>query len=197
MPRVSEAAKLEHRRRLLEAAAAEFAAKGLDRARVDDISLAAGLAKGTIYNYFDSKQHVFREVIAAWFERISETRAELPADAPVRRQLLAIVEADMKITGELEEFARVAHREVLRSDPAEVAELVPVGNPLDEDVLGVIARAQERGEVRSDRDAAGLTRLFAALVSGLLLEHWLPDSTIALTDIPEIAVDLYLQGVGV
>ena len=50
MPRVSEATKAEHRQRLLDAAAAEFAAKGLDGARIDDISVAAGLAKGTIYN---------------------------------------------------------------------------------------------------------------------------------------------------
>ena len=45
MPRVSEATKAENRDRLLAAAASEFAARGLGGARIDDISLAAGLAK--------------------------------------------------------------------------------------------------------------------------------------------------------
>jgi AcrR family transcriptional regulator len=45
MARVDERTRIEHRKRLLDAAASEFAAKGLDGARVDDISIAAGLAK--------------------------------------------------------------------------------------------------------------------------------------------------------
>ncbi len=196
VPRVSEETKREHRRRLLEAAAAEFAAKGLDGARVDDISLAAGLAKGTIYNYFESKQHVFREVIEAWFERINETRAEVESNAPVRQQLLAVAEADMVVTGELEEFARVAFREVLRSDPAEAAELMPSWDPVDEAIVAIVKNGQAMGEIRIDRDAEALARLFTTLSTGLLFEHWLPGSTIALEDIPEMIVDYYLEGAG-
>lgn len=193
---MSEATKVEHRRRLLEAAAAEFAAKGLDGARVDDISVAAGLAKGTIYNYFDSKHHVFREVVAEWFDRIRASRVEPPSGASVREQLLAVLEADMKVTGELEEFARVAYREVLRTDPIEAAELVPAGNPVDDDVADILRRGQEAGEIQAARSPDELARLFAALVSGLLFEHWLPDSAVALADIPELVVDTFLSGVG-
>ena len=197
VPRVSEATKVEHRQRLLEAAAAEFAAKGLDGARVDEISLAAGLAKGTIYNYFDSKQHVFREVIAAWFERIAERRVAVPEDAPVREQLLAVVQADMEVTGELEEFARVAYREVLRADPTEAAELVPSRNPVDDDVVAIIERAQRNGLVSAGRSAISQARVVAALITGLLFEHWLPDAELGLADIPELVVDTYLDGFGV
>ncbi|MCY4423901.1 MAG: TetR/AcrR family transcriptional regulator, partial [Acidimicrobiaceae bacterium] len=111
MPRVTEATRTEHRRRLLEAAAAEFAAKGLDGARVDDISLAAGLGKGTIYNYFESKHEVFREVVLAWFTRITETLEPVPEDAPIRDQLLSILRADMQVSSEIEDFARVMYRE--------------------------------------------------------------------------------------
>ena len=189
VPRVSEATKVEYRRRLLEAAAAEFAAKGLDGARVDEISLAAGLAKGTIY--------VFREVIAAWFERIAERRVAVPEDAPVREQLLAVVQADMEVTGELEEFARVAYREVLRADPTEAAELVPSRNPVDDDVVAIIERAQRNGLVSAGRSAISQARVVAALITGLLFEHWLPDAELGLADIPELVVDTYLDGFGV
>src|SRR5918995_790198 len=61
--RVTSEQKQAHRTRLLEAAAAEFAASGVDGANVNRISLAAGLAKGTIYNYFPSKHDLFLAVV--------------------------------------------------------------------------------------------------------------------------------------
>ena len=45
-----------NRKALLEAAAIEFASAGYIGANINRISLAAGFAKGTIYNYFPSKQ---------------------------------------------------------------------------------------------------------------------------------------------
>ncbi len=60
MPRVSPAtrARLEGARRtqILEAAAQVFAHKGFDRATVTEIARTAGLAEGSIYNYFHSKE---------------------------------------------------------------------------------------------------------------------------------------------
>lgn len=194
MPRVSEATKAEHRTRLLAAAAEEFAAKGLDGARVDDISLAAGLAKGTIYNYFDSKQHVFREVLTEWSNRITAARVDTAPDAPVREQLLALVEADMRVTGELESFARAAFRELLHATPDEAAELMPSWDPVDDAILALVQLGQASGELRTDRSAQELARIFTTLVNGLLVEHWLPGSDIALADIPALAVDYYLEG---
>ena len=195
MPRVTEATRAEHRRRLLDAAAAEFAAKGLDGARVDDISLAAGLGKGTIYNYFESKHEVFREVVLAWFTRITETLEPVPEDAPIRDQLLSILRADMQVSSEIEDFARVMYREALRPDRDEAAALLPAIDPSDEAIEAVIGRGQEAGEIRTDRSAAELTRVIRSLVSGLIFEYWLPGSELALDDIPELVVDLYLNGV--
>ncbi len=45
-----------NRKMLLEAAAVEIASEGYNAANINQISLAAGFAKGTIYNYFPSKQ---------------------------------------------------------------------------------------------------------------------------------------------
>jgi AcrR family transcriptional regulator len=53
----------ETRQLLLEAAAQEFARKGYAGANVNHISRAAGFAKGTVYNYFDSKRALMRAII--------------------------------------------------------------------------------------------------------------------------------------
>jgi AcrR family transcriptional regulator len=61
MPRDSEATK----RRLLDAAAAEFAERGIAGARVDRIAAAAGANKALIYSYFGSKEGLFDTVFNA------------------------------------------------------------------------------------------------------------------------------------
>lgn len=51
------------RQTLLDAAAEEFARQGYDQANINTISLKAGFAKGTIYNYFPSKQALLLALI--------------------------------------------------------------------------------------------------------------------------------------
>lgn len=53
----------DNRQRLLAAAAAEFAQKGFAAANINHISIAAGFAKGTIYNYFSSKRALMLALI--------------------------------------------------------------------------------------------------------------------------------------
>jgi AcrR family transcriptional regulator len=67
MPRYKETerdqAQSETRQRLLEAATQEFARQGYEKANINQISLSAGFAKGTIYNYFESKRMLMMELI--------------------------------------------------------------------------------------------------------------------------------------
>src|SRR3954451_15242509 len=48
---------------ILEAALACFAEKGFGPTRLDDVVLRAGIAKGTLYRYFDTKEALFRTVV--------------------------------------------------------------------------------------------------------------------------------------
>ena len=49
---------------IVKAAFSEFAQQGFENASMTEIANAAGTAKGTIYNYFDSKQSLYAEI--AW-----------------------------------------------------------------------------------------------------------------------------------
>lgn len=48
---------------ILDAALAVFTEKGFEAARVDDIAARAGLSKGAVYLYFDSKEALLRGLI--------------------------------------------------------------------------------------------------------------------------------------
>jgi AcrR family transcriptional regulator len=52
------------RARLLDAARAVFSERGLDRAKVEDITTRAQLSKGAFYLHFESKDEAFRELLA-------------------------------------------------------------------------------------------------------------------------------------
>ncbi|MBM7622616.1 TetR family transcriptional regulator [Sporohalobacter salinus] len=53
---------------ILKAAAEVFADKGFYKATVIEIAKQAGIAKGTIYLYFDSKRDLFKSLIISKFE---------------------------------------------------------------------------------------------------------------------------------
>ena len=60
-----EQIQTETRRLLLQAATEEFAREGYAGANINRIARAAGFAKGTIYNYFESKQALMLAIIDA------------------------------------------------------------------------------------------------------------------------------------
>lgn len=51
---------------IIEAAMTEFAQQGFERAKLDAIAKAAGISKGTIYLYFDSKEALFEQAIKTY-----------------------------------------------------------------------------------------------------------------------------------
>jgi AcrR family transcriptional regulator len=50
---------------ILDAALAVFGESGFARAKIDDVARLAGVSKGTVYLYFDSKESLFREMVRA------------------------------------------------------------------------------------------------------------------------------------
>jgi AcrR family transcriptional regulator len=64
-------AKDLRRAQLLSAARTVFGNKGFHLATVDDITRAAGVAKGTFYLYFPEKKHIFYELIEGFFALVT------------------------------------------------------------------------------------------------------------------------------
>lgn len=55
-----EQIKIANRQQILQAALTVFAENGLDNSNVRDIIRTSGLSPGTFYNYFQSKEEIFR-----------------------------------------------------------------------------------------------------------------------------------------
>src|SRR6185503_17813283 len=61
----------QRRHQLLQAATWVFARKGYRRAGISDIIERAGVARGTFYLYFDSKERVFLAIVEDFHARVS------------------------------------------------------------------------------------------------------------------------------
>lgn len=75
----------ERRRQLLEAATGVFASKGYRNASISDIIARAGVARGTFYLYFKSKEQIFLAIVEAFYDHVhralanTELTPQLPA----------------------------------------------------------------------------------------------------------------------
>ena len=92
MPRIAESRppaeptspeQVERRQRMLQAAARLGAEHGLERVSMNAVASQAGVAIGTLYRYFPSKNHLFAAVMHSRVERLGDQAAALPREDPV------------------------------------------------------------------------------------------------------------------
>ena len=152
-----EAQRLETRARLFDAAVAEIGRSGLAGADVSTIAAAAGVARGTFYFHFPTKEHVVVEV-----ERAEEAKivARLGTRQPELTDLLSVLSLLVReVLAAERRLGPVFFRDMLglhfsstRPVEDELSE-----HPLAEFVIAAIAEAQGAGRVARDADA-GRTR---------------------------------------
>jgi AcrR family transcriptional regulator len=162
----------ERRAQILQAAAAVYARQGIDGARMDDIVVEAGLSKGTLYWYFDSKDDI---TIALVEEMISGEFGQL-------RQLL---DAEGTVIERLERFFEM-HAAILQTNPMFGKlgiEFYAISGKLDKvhelvrryfdefvDVLlALVKQGEERGELRVERPRELAVNLVALIEGSTLL----------------------------
>jgi AcrR family transcriptional regulator len=154
---------------IIAAALAVFAERGFAAARLEDIAARAGVSKAALYLYFPTKQDLFRAVVTEAVApnlapiQAAEESYDGPLEALVRfllptlartaaaPDISAVIKVVIGESRNFPELARVWH-------DALVAQALGA-------VAGLIAKAQERGEVK-----VGDPRVFAlSLVSPILL----------------------------
>jgi AcrR family transcriptional regulator len=153
---------------IVAAALAVFSEKGFAAARLDEIAARAGVSKGALYLYYETKEDIFRAVVS---------QAVAPGLAPVR---VAIAGFDGPFGQFLQTFANAAVAVLAHGPIGPIAKMIigesrnfpelarlwhdEVAGPMLAAMGGAVARAQARGEVR-----AGDPRLYALQIAAPLL----------------------------
>ncbi len=85
--------KNNKREKILLAAQELFSEKGFHETTVEEIAKEAGVAKGTVYIYFDSKEQIFEQVVKSGFTeltRLIEKQIENISSNPLKKIQLII-----------------------------------------------------------------------------------------------------------
>ncbi len=160
---------------LLEAALAEFVARGYAATRLDEVAKRAGVSKGTLYLYYENKAELFKAVVRqSLVANLDEAEAAMSACHGGGRELLSYF---------LSEFTRRISASPLSGIPklilAEAGNFPEIAHFYYEEVVqrgrslvqGILKQGMDSGEFRRvDLDYAWRV-VVAPLVLGILWKH--------------------------
>ncbi len=153
--RRAEEAREQRRRQILDAALRVFAERGYHGAGVSALVAEAGVARGTFYLYFDSKESVFRELLDGLLAtlRASVSGVDIrDPDTPVRDQLVGIVSDVLRTTESNRALTRIIFREAVGLDDATDALLNAFYDELYRYIEAALAIGEATGAVRAVAD---------------------------------------------
>ncbi|MEI9852455.1 MAG: TetR/AcrR family transcriptional regulator [Sphingomonas sp.] len=157
---------------IVGAALGVFAARGYAAARIEEIAERAGVSKGAVYVYFETKEALFRAVVteavrpnihrmlglaSAWNGSFADlARTLLPGMAMLATELPvgAVIKMVIGESRNFPEIAKVWHDEVVQ--------------PVLGVVTGLIADAQARGEIRAGDPRIHAFSLIAPMLVGAI-----------------------------
>jgi len=186
----------EKPQQIIEAAVRVFARKGYFNARVSDIAREAGIAAGTIYLYFDTKEEIlitlFRDKMAGFVETVRQAIAEEhDAVAKLRR----LVRLHFQILEENPELAEVVQVELRQGQKL-------FRGPANQEIaayFALIASVLEEGAVAgrfsADLPVKVATKMLFGAMDQMATSWVLGKRGYHLVSTADTVVDIFLQGV--
>ncbi len=167
-PSRHERQKAETRERLYRAARSVFAERGLSASTVEEITKTAGVAKGTFFNYFRTKEEVFTVFIEIQLANVAAAVEEARSARGNARTILKNL--FHRNAGEFGRSATLtgALLSALFGSEA-VREITAQGMASGRQKLtAIVASGQERGEIRTDRKPEAVALAFQQALFGTL-----------------------------
>ena len=181
---------------IIAAAIRVFARSGYYNSRVSDIAREAGIASGTIYLYFKTKDEIlvtlFREKMAEW---VALVRRELAAERNPVTKIRKIVALHFKVLEENPDLAEVVQVELRQgqkffrgASAHEVSAYFDVINDVLEEGVGA-------GLIRQDLPVKVATKMLFGAMDQLATSWVLGKRGYRLTEAAEPVATIFLQGV--
>ncbi len=162
--------KAEIRDRLMGNALRLFAERGFAETTVEDITEAADVGKGTFFNYFPSKEHIFAVHARTQVERLHEILARAKGSArPIERFLDELTSLGEKPGISTPAMFRGLFATILLNESI----LGPLTDGIEQgqkSLAELMLLGQQRGEIRQDLTASELAlEVHRTLIGAMLL----------------------------
>lgn len=182
---------------ILDAAERVFTDAGFELAKMEDIARAAGVAKGTLYNYFPSKEAIFSALAERGRSRLLEAVDPAIARAPVEARPRAFVQGLLEY---IEQGARMAlvymHATGLSMNSA-LDPSAPEGRQsLTARLRESLRPSYEAGRLRTDLSLDCLTVLLGGMIGAAVQDFLERGEQSGLTDMTDSILAVFFDGAG-
>src|SRR5215510_12174776 len=186
----------EKPQQIIEAAIRVFARNGYYHSRVSDIAREAGIASGTIYLYFRTKDEIlvtlFREKMAAWVAFVRrEIVGEIDAVARLRRLVhlhFRVLEQNPDLAEVVQVELRQGHKFFRGASAQEVSAYFAL-------IQSVLEEGMAAGQIRQDVPAKVATKMLFGAMDQIATSWVLGKRAYRLTDAAEAVATIFLRGV--
>lgn len=183
---------------ILESARKVFAQKGFADATMDEIAAAAGLAKGTLYLYFESKRDVYLKTLQCGSaELLEQVKTNMQAAEGLRTKIRSFLATRAKYAEENRDFYKIYLTEFSNvTHPASINEEFRDLHRRQVQTLGQALRdGIERGEIRQvDIEATAFT--IQDMARSLITRRLLGWSETGVEEDIDFLCDLIWRGIG-
>jgi TetR/AcrR family fatty acid metabolism transcriptional regulator len=186
----------DKREAILRAATQVFARNGYFNSKVADIARAAGVADGTVYLYFKSKEEILHSIFdGAVEEAISEGRRELESITDPREKLLRIARLHLERMGADRDLAVVFQVELRGStkfmeqfSASGFAEYLKI-------IRNVFEEGQRAGIFRRDLNSKVVAKILFGALDEMATNWILSKRRYKLLPMADQVMDIFLNGV--
>ncbi len=184
---------------LYTAAVTLFRQRGFDDTRVEEITQAAGVAKGTFFNYFPTKEDVLLYIGERHMTRLGAAMSNGTGKQiyQERSAIVALKTVLHALADSLEDDKDLVHLAVEKA--MKITHLAPTAGgrfSLQGLVVLLISRAQRTGEIHPDVDPKLVAQMLEGLYYQQLVIWCQQDFSFDLGERLEQVIDLLLVGIG-
>lgn len=140
------------RQRLYEAAVDLIAERGYAATTVDDIALRAGVAKGTVYYNFASKNDLFEALLRHGIGLLTDRFRAVSAGVPPREAVAALIRAQLEYIQRYHTFAQLLLAEMWSTNPEWQRTLGLLRQEVVGTISGVVQSGVDSGDFPADLD---------------------------------------------
>jgi AcrR family transcriptional regulator len=179
----SDQARQDKKNRIIEAAARVFVQKGYTGASVADIAVDAAIGKGTVYEYFDSKEDLFFAVFE-WYMLSSGRQASVSISAlggSASERLIALSDSIMGMWDEIKDVFALTMEFWAASASSHMRDRFKAAfRQVYEEFRGIVTslirEGIERGEFRPDVKPASIAAALVGTWDALFLQAWFEEN---------------------
>ena len=193
--------KEEKKKQIRNVAMTLFGSKGVQQTTMAEIAVAAGIGKGTIYEYWKSKDEIFVSSFNHFFEVMSQdiTTAISHSTDPVNKIKILISESFRTINEAGHEFTCILMEfwaeSIRRHDDSLISEIDMVGiyHEYRNLLAGFIKEGIEQGKI-IQTDPNALASLLIGTLDGISLQWFLDKEAVDMENIEKVIIDTFING---